>query len=241
MPCRFQKHKTKTFIDCEEAWLRFSFSKCSPDTVSSLWPLSLASLTLCFPLILLSLPAPSYPRGKGIWVFEWEKEITKTKCYTWFLISTNNCNWLVPEHGTISFLCPPQAHHVPRPHSSCVFLISTPELVTEDFLTESRLIPKAISKFTLIALGGEPGDWVDHGTWGKRLCIVECCTLGLDYVQEAETGQSTAISAWTGESPDCPHPGFWLTRGVSGHLKAATRFEKYKTQPNHGPQCISRI
>lgn len=62
----------------------------------------------------------------------------------------------------------------------------------EDFLTEIRFIPKAISKFTLIALGNEPGHWVDH--W-KRQCTVEYCILGLDYVQGAETDQSTAILA----------------------------------------------
>lgn len=45
---------------------------------------------------------------------------------------------------------------------------------------ESRLIPKAISKFALLALGSEPGRLPDLR---KRLCIAECCILGLDYVQ----------------------------------------------------------
>lgn len=98
----------------------------------------------------------------------------KTKRYAWFIISTKSCNWLVPECVTLSFLC------VSFPLFSCVFLISASELVIEDILTESRLIPKAISKCMLIALGGESGHWVEHY---KRLCRVDYCTLGQDYVQ----------------------------------------------------------
>lgn len=57
---------------------------------------------------------------------------------------------------------------------------------------ESRLIPKAISKFALLALGGEPGRLPDLR---KRPRIAMCCILGLDYVQEAETVSLSAVPA----------------------------------------------
>lgn len=58
---------------------------------------------------------------------------------------------------------------------------------------ESRLISKAISKFALLALSGEPDRLPDLR---KRPHIAECCSiLGLDYVQEAETVSLSAVPA----------------------------------------------